>query len=79
MLQAMAPLEQVPGSDKRVKKAFYKLERREPNGEMVTGRYTGISGKPLIQVDGPHSAPTQHIGEYKTAVVCRAGMLPPFF
>ena len=40
----------------------------------VPGRYVGPDGRPLFRIDGPHSAPTQHLAEYKIAVVVGAGI-----
>merc|ERR1712176_102507 len=34
----------------------------------------GPDGLPLIQVNGPHSAPTQHLGEYEVAMIGGAGI-----
>jgi len=34
----------------------------------------GPWGEPMLRIDGPHSAPTQHIGEYSVAMILGAGI-----
>merc|ERR1711871_1020785 len=36
------------------------FSRVDHRGDLVVGRQTGISGEPLIRIDGPHSAPAEH-------------------
>lgn len=48
-------------------------EFTERNGD-VDGRVLGIDGKPLFFVDGPYSAPTQHLKTYEEVMVCASGI-----
>ena len=41
---------------------------------MVLGKLLGIDGLPLLRVDGPHAAPTQHFDEYDCCMVIGAGI-----
>jgi hypothetical protein len=52
---------------------FFKLDRQGPNGK-VDGKILGPDGQPILQIDGPHSAPTQHIGEYSNVMIVGAGI-----
>jgi predicted ferric reductase len=52
--------------------AVYK-EHSELNGKKE-GRTLGIDGKPLFLIDGPHSAPTQHLTQYQDVMVCATGI-----
>lgn len=51
----------------------FKMDRQGANGKLP-GKILGPEGVPMFQVDGPHSAPTQHIHEYKTVMVVGAGI-----
>lgn len=56
------------------KASRFELSRMGPNGQLLKGKIHGPDGKPLIQVDGPHSAPTQHVTEYHTVMVVGGGI-----
>lgn len=43
--------------------------RRDARGDIVMGRHLGPSGLPLIRIDGPHSAPTEHYSNYGTVML----------
>merc|ERR1719229_1347080 len=43
-------------------------------GKELAPQSIGPDGLPLIQVNGPHSAPTQHLGEYEVAMIGGAGI-----
>lgn len=42
--------------------------------DRVPGKVFGPDGLPLLRVDGPHSAPTQHISKYQQVMVVGAGI-----
>eukprot|EP00808_Paulinella_micropora_P003338 g66426.t1 len=66
----------VPNGKSQAWLAFTRQER-EPDGTLGPkrrGLVYGPDGRQLICIDGPHAAPTQHIGEYQTAVVVGAGI-----
>jgi len=52
---------------------YFELTRQGANGK-VRGKILGPDGTRLLRIDGPHSAPTQHIGEYSTVMVIGAGI-----
>lgn len=52
---------------------FFRLDRHGPQGK-EPGKILGPDGRPMLRVDAPHSAPTQHIGEYSVAMVIGAGI-----
>ena len=53
----------------------YHYTRRDDRGDVQLGRILGPDGKkPLLRVDGPHSAPTEHYVNYKTVMVVGAGI-----
>src|SRR5690349_4929541 len=54
------------------KQAYFRLNRAGPQGQ-IPGKILGPEGKPLLAIDGPHSAPTQHVGEYSVVMVVGAG------
>ena len=54
-------------------KAYFELDRMGAGGK-IHGKILGPDGKQMIRIDGPHSAPTQHIGEYSTCMVIGAGI-----
>ena len=54
-------------------RAYFELDRMGPGGK-VRGKIQGPDGAQMIRIDGPHSAPTQHIGEYGTVMVIGAGI-----
>jgi hypothetical protein len=54
-------------------KNYIELDRLEASGK-VKGKRIGPDGKRIICLDGPHSAPTQHVGEYSTVIVVGAGI-----
>jgi len=53
---------------------IFRLKSRGPDGVMRPGRVLGPSGENLFLIDGPHSAPTQHMTEYTHCMVCGAGI-----
>jgi len=53
--------------------SFFRLDRNGPQGKL-DGKITGPDGRPIIRVDGPHSAPTQHLGEFSVCMVCGGGI-----
>ena len=53
--------------------SFVKFERYE-KGKRVPGKIKGPNGLKLILIDGPHSAPTQHMREYEVAMIAGAGI-----
>ncbi len=53
--------------------SYFPLFRHTPIG-IARGKLEGADGQPLFQIDGPHSAPTQHIGEYEHVMVCGGGI-----
>jgi len=52
---------------------YFKLDRNTAQGKQP-GKILGPSGEPMLHIDGPHSAPTQHIGEYETVMVVGGGI-----
>jgi len=54
-------------------KTYFKLERQDATGK-VLGKILGPDGKQMLCIDGPHSAPTQHIGEYTCCMIVGAGI-----
>ena len=54
-------------------KSYIKLDRLGPSGKL-DGKITGPDGRAIIQIDAPHSAPTQHVGEYSSVMVVGAGI-----
>jgi NADPH oxidase 2 len=52
---------------------YHELTRQTEHG-IVQGKVVGPDGLPLLQIDGPHSAPTQHVSEYTTVMVAGAGI-----
>jgi len=52
---------------------YYELTRQTATG-LVPGKIIGPDGHPLFQIDGAHSAPTQHISEYDHVMVIGAGI-----
>jgi hypothetical protein len=53
--------------------SFFTLYRNEKDG-VVPGKILAPDGRPLISIDGPHSAPTQHVPEYTTVMVVGGGI-----
>jgi NADPH oxidase len=54
--------------------SFFGLDRCNERGEILPGKIQGPDGQPLFDIDGPHSAPTQHVGEYTTVMVIGGGI-----
>ena len=50
------------------------FSRREARGEVLMGRVSGPDGRQLLRVDGPHSAPAEHYGNYGTVMLIGAGI-----
>jgi len=63
-LKIMGP----PGED------YYPLTHRDENTLEWVPQYQGPDGNPIIQVDGPYAAPTQHCSEYNVSVIVGAGI-----
>jgi NAD(P)H-flavin reductase len=53
--------------------SFFEFYRMGPNGR-IPGKIEGPDGETLFQIDGPHSAPTQHVGEYETVMIIGGGI-----
>eukprot|EP00466_Bigelowiella_natans_P017954 jgi/Bigna1/135715/aug1.30_g10423 len=54
--------------------ASFELTSRQQDGVMGPGRVLGPDGNQLFLIDGPHSAPTQHMTEYDHVLVAGAGI-----
>jgi NADPH oxidase len=54
-------------------KPYFTLDRPGPNGK-IQGKILGPDSKQMICIDGPHSAPTQHMGEYSQVMIIGAGI-----
>jgi NAD(P)H-flavin reductase len=54
-------------------KPYFGLDRQGPQGKLA-GKVLGPDGKQMLCIDGPHSAPTQHVSEYSTALIIGAGI-----
>lgn len=52
---------------------FIPFDRPGTSGRLP-GRLTGPDGRPLFHIDGPYSAPTQHIAESAVCLVIGAGI-----
>lgn len=52
----------------------FPLFRVDEHGKRVLGKDIGPDGLPLIKVDGPHAAPTQHYDAYDSCVLIGAGI-----
>jgi hypothetical protein len=57
----------------RQKFPFY-FYRRDNRGDISIGLLNGPDGQPVIRVDGPHSAPSEHYSSYNTCMVIGAGI-----
>lgn len=68
-LEKVAPINRVTGT--KFPMYFYQRDLRD---ELSNGRVDGPSGKPLILVDGPHSAPAQSYSDYNTVMLVGAGI-----
>lgn len=68
-MKALAPM--ASQGDKQ--KNYYTISHLNGKGERVP-KVNGPDGKPIIQVDGPHAAPTQHIAEYDRVMVIGSGI-----
>jgi len=68
-MKALAPMANKGRSDKN----FYFISHLNGKGERVP-QVNGPDGKPIIQIDGPHAAPTQHIAEYDRVMVIGSGI-----
>jgi hypothetical protein len=64
MLEEMNPKRDYP----------FVLSRRNKKGELVVGKNLDVDGRPLLLLDGPHAAPSQHFDEYKVCMVVGAGI-----
>jgi hypothetical protein len=52
---------------------FY-FSRRDHRGDITIGKQFGPDGLPIICVDGPHSAPSEHYTSYGTVMLVGAGI-----
>jgi len=52
---------------------YFSLDRPGPFGKEA-GKVLGPDGNPILRIDAPHSAPTQHVGEYNVVMVIGAGI-----
>lgn len=52
---------------------YYEFTRQTVKG-VVPGKILGPDGNPIFQIDGPHSAPTQHVSEYDHVMIIGAGI-----
>lgn len=52
----------------------YHLWRYNKKGVRKHGKDRGPDGTQLLRIDGPHSAPAQHYGSYKTVMLVGAGI-----
>jgi len=52
---------------------YYELTRQTATG-LIAGKILGPDGQQILQADGPHSAPTQHLSEYDHVMVVGAGI-----
>jgi hypothetical protein len=68
-LEQVAPVNKATGG--KFPMYFYQ---RDARGDLTNGRVDGPSGKPLIMVDGPHSAPAQRYSDYNTVMIVGAGI-----
>jgi len=68
-MKALAPMANMGKQDKN----YYTISHLNGKGERVP-KVNGPDGKPIIQVDGPHAAPTQHIAEYDRVMVIGSGI-----
>mmetsp|Transcript_21801 Transcript_21801/g.35113 ORF Transcript_21801/g.35113 Transcript_21801/m.35113 type:complete len:834 (+) Transcript_21801:61-2562(+) len=55
-------------------KFYHELMHRNNLGKVVKGRVLGPNGLKMLLIDGPHSAPTQHMTEYEVAMIAGAGI-----
>lgn len=51
-----------------------QFSHRNDKGELVPGKLTGIDGKQIIRIDGPHASPSQHYDSYRRTMVVGAGI-----
>ena len=68
MLEEMNPKRDYP----------FVLSRRNKKGELVVGKNLDVDGRPLLLLDGPHAAPSQHFDEYKVRVCSSVCLLVCF-
>jgi hypothetical protein len=50
---------------------FFEVDNR---GDIQIGKWAGPDGSPIIRVDGPHSAPSEHYSTYGTLMIIGAGI-----
>jgi len=55
------------------KASYFEMFRHSAAG-LLKGKIEAPDGLPLFQIDGPHSAPTQHLGEYSTVMIIGGGI-----
>lgn len=52
----------------------FHLTRRDERGEVQLGRRLGPDSRPILRVDGPHTAPATHYRHYGTVMIIGAGI-----
>lgn len=52
---------------------FFPLHRQGPSS-VKQGKLLGPDGEKILCIDGPHSAPTQHVSEYVASMIIGAGI-----
>ncbi|GAB5366399.1 hypothetical protein AAMO2058_001140400 [Amorphochlora amoebiformis] len=55
-------------------RTFFEFKRRNNMGQIEKGKVIGPNGLQLLLIDGPHSAPTQHMSEYEAVMIAGAGI-----
>jgi len=53
--------------------SYFQLSHQGSTG-LVQGKSQGPDGRRMFCLDGPHSAPTQHVSEYSTVMIIGAGI-----
>jgi hypothetical protein len=65
-------LEELNGTNQNVFPFFYK--HVDHRGDTIMGRLRDDYNQPIIRVDGPHSAPSEHFTNYGTVMMVGAGI-----
>jgi hypothetical protein len=58
----------------RLRVCAAQLWRHNRKGVRKHGKDRGPDGNQLLRIDGPHSAPAQHYGSYRTVMLVGAGI-----
>jgi hypothetical protein len=53
---------------------YYEFDEKNEDGRRMGGRTLGPDGNALFHIDGPHSAPTQHLTQYNEVMICSTGI-----